>query len=238
MSPVYLYVTALHDMVIQDKEIRKLKRKRQTERQERRQERRNANIQNDSVMGGFEVTPAEDDDVSGGDSDGHADAAGEVIDANLVQHRERIRQGMGKVLSSDSKASVGESREGSIEIVPAVADSQETEFMGDSRCYDSENEDYDTHDRAMTMALGTLMLRKAKQKALVDASYNRFAWNDPKELPSWFVDDEIRHNKPQIPVPGALLDQVHNDALHLISICLNQILNGPPNGCRLRVDSN
>jgi AdoMet-dependent rRNA methyltransferase SPB1 len=170
-------------------------------------------------MGGFEVTPAEDDDAPEGDSDDHT---GTVIDANLVQHRERIRQGMGKVLSSDSKGSVGETRDGSIEIVSADVDSQETEFMGDSRCYDSENEDYDTHDRAMTMALGTLMLRKAKQKALVDASYNRFAWNDPKDLPSWFLDDEIRHNKPQIPVPGALLDQVHYCVYSLLHYFTNR----------------
>lgn len=27
-------------------------------------------------------------------------------------------------------------------------------------------------------------------------------------LPSWFVDDEMRHNKPQLPVPAALLEQV------------------------------
>eukprot|EP01033_Poteriospumella_lacustris_P009643 gene9642-6898_t len=48
------------------------------------------------------------------------------------------------------------------------------------------------------------------EKALVDASYNRFAFNDASGLPSWFLDDEMRHNKPQIPVPPALLDQIKN----------------------------
>ena len=42
------------------------------------------------------------------------------------------------------------------------------------------------------------MLRHSKKKALVDASYNRYAWNDGKDLPSWFQDDEMRHNKPQV----------------------------------------
>jgi AdoMet-dependent rRNA methyltransferase SPB1 len=60
----------------------------------------------------------------------------------------------------------------------------------------------------MTLALGTLMLRRSKQKALVDASYNRFSWNDSKDLPTWFVDDEMKHNKPQLPVPDALMNQI------------------------------
>lgn len=78
----------------------------------------------------------------------------------------------------------------------------------DPRVYDSDNEDFDAHDRTRTLALGTMMLRHSKKKALVDASYNRFAWNDPKNLPSWFMDDETRHNKPQLPIPNALLEQV------------------------------
>lgn len=40
-----------------------------------------------------------------------------------------------------------------------------------------------------------------------DVCVDRFAWNDPRDLPSWFQDDETRHNKPQLPIPQALLDQ-------------------------------
>ena len=80
----------------------------------------------------------------------------------------------------------------------------------DPREYDSDEENYDQHDRAMTLALGTMMLRQSRKKALVDASYNRFSWNDPGDLPSWFSDDEMKHNKPQLPVPSALLDQIKN----------------------------
>ncbi len=78
----------------------------------------------------------------------------------------------------------------------------------DDREYDSENEEYDSHDRIMTLALGTYMLRQSRKKALIDASYNRYSWNDPQDLPSWFLDDEVRHNRPQLPVPHALVDQV------------------------------
>merc|ERR1712176_1572655 len=64
---------------------------------------------------------------------------------------------------------------------------------------------YDSDDYVETMALGTMMLRHSKAKSLVDASYNRFAWNDPSDLPEWFVDDENRHYRPQLPIPPALL---------------------------------
>ena len=52
------------------------------------------------------------------------------------------------------------------------------------------------------------MLNKTRAKAIIDSSYNRFSFNDSKDLPSWFVDDEMKHNKPALPVPSALIDQV------------------------------
>lgn len=105
-----------------------------------------------------------------------------------------------------SKSSKG----GDFEIVPAETPTSDFQFPErvDSRDYDSDNEIYDSHDRIMTLALGTFMLRQSRKKALVDASYNRYSWNDPTGLPSWFEDDEMRHNKPQLPVPQALIDQV------------------------------
>eukprot|EP00957_Ditylum_brightwellii_P130042 9918446-Ditylum_brightwellii.AAC.1 len=85
----------------------------------------------------------------------------------------------------------------------------------DSRKYDSENEDYDSDDYAETLALGTMMLRQSKAKALVDASYNRFAWNDPQDLPDWFVDDENKHYRPQLPIPPELLAKMKAKFLSL-----------------------
>ena len=85
----------------------------------------------------------------------------------------------------------------------------------DTRKYDSENEDYDSDDYATTLALGTMMLRKSKEKALVDASYNRFAWNDPEGLPDWFLDDENKHYRPQLPIPPALMAKMKEKFLAL-----------------------
>jgi AdoMet-dependent rRNA methyltransferase SPB1 len=119
-----------------------------------------------------------------------------------------IKRGVGKNGIVKTLKSTG----AGFEIVPAEVESSGV-LSGmparvDSRTYDSDEENYDTHDRTRTLALGTMMLRHSKKKALVDASYNRFAWNDPSNMPSWFLDDEMRHNKPQLPIPNALLEQI------------------------------
>eukprot|EP01039_Chlorochromonas_danica_P010501 gene10501-11632_t len=106
----------------------------------------------------------------------------------------------------------GGAGEATFEIVPREEPSALSALpqRQDDRTYDSDSEDYDGQDKLMTLALGTYMLRQSRKKALIDASYNRYAWNDPNGLPSWFVDDEMRHNKPQVPVPQALIDQIKN----------------------------
>eukprot|EP01083_Nonionella_stella_P288298 981060_1 len=60
-----------------------------------------------------------------------------------------------------------------------------------------------------------MMLRKSKAKSLVDASYNRFAWNDPEDLPDWFQDDETRHYRPQLPIPPELLAKMKEKFISL-----------------------
>lgn len=59
------------------------------------------------------------------------------------------------------------------------------------------------------------MLRKHRAKDLVDAAYNRFSWNDDSDLPDWFVDDEKRHYRPQVPLPPALVEQMKSKFMSL-----------------------
>lgn len=125
----------------------------------------------------------------------NADGTVTGLDAQETQRRELIRKGMGRVSAGDGKSG--------FEVVPA-----DLPTAVDERKYDSDNEEYTDHDRAVTLALGTLMLRKSRAKNLVDASYNRYAWNDSKDLPEWFVDDELKHNRPQVPIPAALLEKM------------------------------
>ncbi|KAG1714277.1 pre-rRNA processing protein FTSJ3 [Nymphon striatum] len=55
------------------------------------------------------------------------------------------------------------------------------------------------------LALGTMMIKSKKaRRDIIDASYNRYTFND-KNLPSWFTENEEKHCRKQIPVSKELM---------------------------------
>lgn len=182
-----------------DKQKRHEKRMKSIERMERRNARREREA---GMDGDFKTVAAatEDDDDDGMDGKKKRNMS-EAEKKKQSEARALIKAGMGGT-QSDGKDT-------GFEVVPSALP------VFDTRKYDSENEDYDSDDYAKTLALGTMILRKSKEKAMVDASYNRYAWNDPQDLPDWFVDDENKHYRPQLPIPPALLEKMHAKFLHL-----------------------
>lgn len=180
-----------------DKEKRHEKRLKAKARDERRQVRKAKRL--GEIEGEFELAPA-DNNQDGEDEDLKNLPAAQR--KKVLEARELIKAGMGQTVPDDGKSGF------------AIVSESELPRM-DDRMYDSDHEVYDSDDYAETLALGTMMLRKSKERALVDASYNRFAWNDPSGLPDWFVDDENRHYRPQLPIPPTLLAKMKEKMLAL-----------------------
>jgi len=187
-----------------DKQKRHELRMKALARDERRQARKAKRLGESERD--FDLAPAEHADDN--EDEDSVDQLAGISDAKKQQLRDAkqlIKAGMGKATGD-----AAEDRRGF-----EVVEQDRPLPVVDDRKFDSDNEDYDSDDNARTMALGTMMLRRSKAKTLVDASYNRYAWNDPGDLPEWFVDDENRHYRPQLPIPPALLEKMKEKMIAL-----------------------
>lgn len=186
-----------------DKQIRHEKRLKANERKERKLARR-ARIAGE-VQGGFEVVEGDDEAID----EEKMEKLTVAEKKKLLEARALIKAGIGKVS--------GEKESSGFEVVSAADTKKAGGLLPilDPREYNSENEDYDSDDYAETLALGTMMLRQSKAKSLVDASYNRFAWNDPEDLPDWFLDDESKNYRPQLPIPPELMAKMKEKFMSL-----------------------
>jgi len=64
----------------------------------------------------------------------------------------------------------------------------------------------DSDDIAETRALAKLMLRKKARNEILDGTYNRYSnHEDPSTLPSWFLEDEQKYFRPNIPVTKEMI---------------------------------
>lgn len=63
--------------------------------------------------------------------------------------------------------------------------------------FESMGDDAKSEIRAMARKW---MKSRKNQLSLLDAAYNRYTFNDSKELPRWFRDDESKHMRPMTPV--------------------------------------
>lgn len=193
----------LPEMPKTDKEIRHAKRKAAMERKERRAAKKLKKEEKE-----YELEFGTEFDIAApADSDEEAAMAAEADeesdDEANAEKKSLIRSGMGAALKGDHGSS------DKFEVVAAGEEPDENALpVMDDRKYDSDHEEYDAEDRAKTLALASMMVQKSKAKDLIDASYNRYAWNDSEALPDWFADDEEKHYRPQIPIPKNVLAQM------------------------------
>lgn len=215
---------ALPTMPKTDKQVRKEKRKAAMERQERRAKKKQKKEEEQ-----YELEFGTEFDVAAAPADNEDEAMEELEDEATAEKKALIRSGMGSALKGDTN--VGEYEvvaAGKDEEVVASDDDDDDEDDAllpkvDDRKYDSDHEDYDPEDRARTLALATMMVKRSKAKDMIDASYNRYAWNDSADLPDWFMDDEEKHYRPQIPIPKHIMEQMKEKFIEMASKPLKKV---------------
>lgn len=219
----------LPDMPKTDKQIRKEKRKAAKERQERRTLKKQRKEEKEYEMEfgtEFDVAAApgdSDEDVAMSDAE-------ELEDEKTKEKKALIKSGMGAALKGEaSGASEFEVvAAGAEDAIVENADSDDDDDDAplprvDDRKYDSDHEDYGPEDRARTLALASMMVKRSKAKDMIDASYNRYAWNDSSDLPDWFADDEEKHYRPQIPIPKHIVEQMKERFIEMASKPLKKV---------------
>ncbi|KAJ3260673.1 AdoMet-dependent rRNA methyltransferase spb1 [Boothiomyces macroporosus] len=111
-----------------------------------------------------------------------------LFDDELVMKPKKTKKKKTEDLDSDEeKESKG------FEIVPLEKDMERPES-------DDESDGGNIIDSAAAYTLAQKMVTKSGKRDLIDDSFNRYAFNDPEDLPAWFMQDESRHNKPTMPV--------------------------------------
>ena len=64
-----------------------------------------------------------------------------------------------------------------------------------------DDDGYDSDEKATVMALAPSMVRKKDREELIESAYNRYAHNDDQSiLPKWFIEDELKHHRPNLPI--------------------------------------
>jgi AdoMet-dependent rRNA methyltransferase SPB1 len=124
-----------------------------------------------------------DDDVSEGEWSSEED---EKDKKNKKNSKKDIKLGKRKKRENDNVEDFFTNKE--IEIVPEEK-------------IDEGYSSMDSDDMAETRALAKVMLRKKARNEILDSTYNRYSnFDDKSELPKWFVDEETRHYRPNIPI--------------------------------------
>ena len=71
-------------------------------------------------------------------------------------------------------------------------------------------EDYDIDSLAETLAIAKKMLRTRQREEIIDGSYGRFSFEDHDDLPTWFTEDEKKHNYKSLPITKEQFEREKN----------------------------
>ena len=129
---------------------------------------------------------------------------------NVRKNRKELRRKKkaGQDGSDDEEGEEGKEAKNTFETVPVEADVELSDMSDDEETLGTAG--------AITAALALARGGRKAKRDLIDASYNRYAFNDQKgALPRWFLDDEGKHNKPQLPISKEAVQLIRDRAKQL-----------------------
>jgi len=101
------------------------------------------------------------------------------------------------------KTDVPDEEKGPMEIAPLEAPKSIVGMYGGK-----PEKPTDPQELAETLALGSILVDSKKSRMdIIDAAYNRWAFEEDPFLPDWFKEEEERFNKPELPVSKELMAQ-------------------------------
>ncbi|KAF8477410.1 Spb1 C-terminal domain-containing protein [Kalaharituber pfeilii] len=164
---------------------------------------------NQSIFQDLGVDMAEESEAGAEEEEEEEGEEDEEVKGNGSVNRKDIINGdEGSEADSDWESDVGklqiksqsEDENKPFEVVPT--DHSDDDWDRDeSQRHGREDIDIITAE-AMTLAQ-QLATGQTRKSALIDDSYNRYSFRDKDGLPSWFLDDEERHSRPQKPITAA-----------------------------------
>ncbi|XP_072752961.1 pre-rRNA 2'-O-ribose RNA methyltransferase FTSJ3 [Anoplolepis gracilipes] len=124
-----------------------------------------------------------------------------------------------KKINKEKKRKISESDDGNsdYDVEEMMAPNKKVKKIGGKDGFEIVSQETDKTDKKLKkrkltpedLALGSLLLRKKSRRDLIDAGWNRYAFNDEK-LPDWFIKDEEKHMKKEAPVPKELVEEYQN----------------------------
>ncbi|KAG0242934.1 AdoMet-dependent rRNA methyltransferase spb1 [Actinomortierella wolfii] len=161
----------------------------------------------------------EDEDEGEEEGEDQEDEDVEMDSDEEIRQMNKKRKLLKRKATEPAKGDGGESEEeDDIEMVPLAKDIGSDE---EDEMWDGESDEEDSRKRkqindyslitaeAMTLAQN-LINKKATKSDLIDQGFNKNAFNEKDGLPAWFLEDEEKHNKPNLPITKEAVQMIRD----------------------------